>query len=347
MDGLDGRQRLLRWYEANRRDLPWRRRQDAYAIWVSEVMLQQTRAEVVARRFPEFMERFPDLASLAAAELPDVLAAWSGLGYYGRARRLHAAARQVAAGGGGLPRDAKGLRELPGIGAYTAAAVASIAFGEPVAVLDGNVERVLARRLALTEDPRRASVRRRLLAAATELLDERRPGDSNQALMELGAVVCTPAAPECLACPLSRGCRAAASGDPGRYPVARRRQRVRRVARTVAVVEDGGSILLFRRSEASVRLAGLWELPWVDDCAGDAAARLAVRYGGAWELGEPLATVRHAITDRLLDVEVRRGRLVAGSVAEGPEARWLAVDELAGTATSSLVSKVLAAVPAE
>lgn len=186
--------RLLAWYDRIRRDLPWRRTRDPWAIWVSEVMLQQTRVETAIPYFERFLIRFPDPAALAAAPIEEVLAQWSGLGYYRRARQLHGAAREVVERGG-LPRSSAELERLPGIGPYTAAAIASIAFGEPVPVLDGNVVRVAARLSAEPEDPSRAAARGRLLAVAATLLEISRPGDSNQALMELGATVCLPKSP--------------------------------------------------------------------------------------------------------------------------------------------------------
>jgi A/G-specific adenine glycosylase len=346
---------LLPWYDHHRRDLPWRGSRDPYRIWVSEVMLQQTRVETVLRYFEAFLHRFPTVGSLAAAPLEEVLARWSGLGYYRRARQMHAAARAVVARGG-FPSTAEELRRLPGIGEYTAAAVASMAFGERVAVLDGNVERVLARLLAVADDPRKRAVRRRLGAATAELLDPQRPGDSNQALMELGATLCTPRRPRCPLCPLAPGCRAAGEGDAERYPRPRpRRPRVRR-SRLVALVEEEGRALLFRRPEDSPLLAGTWELPWVElpppagacdsgepDRAG-AARALARRYGGRWEVGELVARVRHGITFRTIEAAVCRCRLLGrGEVAEGLEAGWFGAAERRALPRSSLVGKVLAA----
>ena len=186
----DNRIELLRWYDARRRELPWRRTREPYRIWVSEVMLQQTRAETVIPYYKHFLQRFPTIAALAAAETEEVLSLWSGLGYYRRARQLHRAARMLVEEGGEIPRSVDALRRLPGVGPYTAAAVASIAFGVAVPALDGNVVRVLARRQALAGNPRSAEVRRQLESAAARLLAPQRPGDSNQALMDLGATVC-------------------------------------------------------------------------------------------------------------------------------------------------------------
>jgi A/G-specific adenine glycosylase len=343
---------LLDWYDAHRRPLPWREGNDPYRVWLSEVMLQQTRVETVLPYYRRFLDRFPTVADLAAAELDEVLAQWSGLGYYRRARQLHAAARAVTIRGG-FPRTAQGLRELPGIGGYTAAAVASIAFGEPVAVLDGNVERVTARLLALDGDPKRAALRRRLAAVATGLLDPARPGDGNQALMELGATVCTPRRPDCPRCPLAPGCAARRAGDPERWPVPRRRREPVRVRLVAAVAEEDGRVLLYRRPERSSLLAGIWELPWFElDGAGAAAADptaagpplLAARYGGRWCLGEPLATVRHGITHRAIEAEARRARVdpSGDEIAEGPEAGWFTAEERAALPLSSLVVKLLA-----
>ncbi|HVR96210.1 MAG TPA: A/G-specific adenine glycosylase [Thermoanaerobaculia bacterium] len=338
------RQDLLQWFDRHRRDLPWRRTRDPYAIWLSEVMLQQTRVETVLPYYQRFLDRFPTVEDLARAEIDEVLALWSGLGYYRRARQLHAAARQVAELGG-FPRTAEGLLQLPGIGAYTAAAVASIAFGEAAPVLDGNVERVMARRLGMAEDPKGSAGRKKLLAAAAELLDPGRPGDSNQALMELGATLCSPRRPKCLLCPLAGGCVAAAEGDPERYPMPRRRREPERHRLVVAVVEEEGKVLLFRRPEESTLLAGTWELPWTEAAEAEPPeAALASRYGGRWALGPAAAAVRHGITHRDLEIEVRRARLVAGDrVGEGLEAGWFDAQGRAALPLSSLVGKVLGA----
>ena len=333
---------LLAWYDRHRRDLPWRRSADPYRVWVSEVMLQQTRVETVLPYYERFLARFPDVAALAAAPVEEVLALWSGLGYYRRARQLHEAARRMARDG--FPETAEGWRELPGVGEYTAAAVASIAFGEAAAVLDGNVERLAARLVALEEDPKRAAGRRRLRETAGALLDPERPGDSNQALMELGARVCTPRRPKCLLCPLAGGCAARRLGAPERFPRARERRAPRRLERVVAVVEEDGRRLLFRRGDDEELLAGFWELPWTgeEDGDGDPAAALGRRYGGRWRLGEGLGTVRHGITHRAFALAVVRAQVeTVGAVAEGREAGWFAEEEIAALPTSSMVAKVL------
>ena len=335
---------LLDWYGDVRRRLPWRATRDPYRIWVSEVMLQQTQVRTVIPYYESFLERFPTVEDLAAASIDEVLASWSGLGYYRRARQLHSAAVRIVAGGKGFPSRSRQLQDLPGVGPYTAAAVASMAFGEPIPALDGNVERVLCRRLGCDQDPKRSETRRRLLEAASQLLDSVRPGDSNQALMELGARICRPRRPSCRACPLRTGCRACLSGDPERYPPRRRRRTVERVEQVVAVARQRGRVLLFRRPEDSDLLAGLWELPNVRRRARLASGEkvLSRRYGGRWRLHPSDDRVRHGITHRALTLHVHRARFEAGDeVGEGPEAAWVTSAELSGFPLSSMVKKVL------
>ncbi len=276
------RRRLHAWYRRHRRDLPWRRTKDPYAIWVSEIMLQQTRVAAVIPYYERFLERFPDARTLARARLDTVLAHWSGLGYYRRARMMHAASKQLARDG--FPQGAQALRSLPGIGPYTAAAVASIAFGEHAAVVDGNVERVLCR--VFGRRAKGAWVRR---AAEGFLEGARGPGDHNQAVMELGATVCTPIAPDCPRCPLSSVC--AGAKDPRRYPKPPARLRSRRVRIGVLLARRGGSVFLDRQSPG-----GFWDLPKASS-------------------GRVLATVSHHILDRRYEIVVRAGE------ARGP-GRW-------------------------
>ncbi len=206
---------LLSWYERHRRDLPWRRSRDPYAIWVSEIMLQQTRVAAVAERYSAFLKRVPSVQALAAAAEEDVLALWSGLGYYRRARMLHKAAQVVVSSpSGAMPETAEDLRALPGVGAYTSAAIASIAYGEPVSVVDGNVERVLCRLAGWNADRGHT---RKVEQLAAQFLDKERPGEFNQALMELGATVCLPGLmPQCLTCPIAQGCKTRGSTRPPR-----------------------------------------------------------------------------------------------------------------------------------
>jgi A/G-specific adenine glycosylase len=360
---------LLRWFDRVQRDLSWRRRRDPYSILVSEIMLQQTRAEVVERYYESFLASFPDVRALAAAAEAEVLARWSGLGYYRRARLLHHAAREVARRGT-WPRTASALRALPGVGRYTAAAVASICFGERVLALDGNAERVLARRLALGSDPRRAAGRLALERAGLALLDPARPGDSNQALMELGATLCRPRSPRCGECPLAEGCAAqAGGGDAERFPVRGPRRRRVAVLWVAAVVERAGRVLMVRRPAVEGLMDGLWSLPTIEVEAvatarprgrarrvrrrisdADLAERFARVYGGSWRVEGERAQTRHAVTYRDVELVVVEATLESSSdeLAEAERTAFLATADLepgAGSVvpTTALASKALGA----
>ncbi|MYC99938.1 MAG: A/G-specific adenine glycosylase [Gammaproteobacteria bacterium] len=253
-------ERLLAWFDAHKRDLPWRGAGDPYAVWISEVMLQQTRAAFVAPYYRRWMERFPDVGALAYADLEEVLRLWRGLGYYARARNAHRCARQVRdEHGGEFPPSADRLIALPGIGPYTAAAVASIAFGEAVPAVDGNVRRVVARLFDLP-DPSLAQVR----GLAAERMDRTRPGDFNEAMMELGATVCMPRSPKCGACPLAAGCRARAAGTAAERPLRRKPRPVPTRTWDVQVaVSPRGRTLVVRRPREGL-LGGMWEFPAVE-----------------------------------------------------------------------------------
>lgn len=290
---------LLAWYRASRREMPWRGSRDPYAVWLSETMLQQTRVETVRGYFARFLARFPDVRALAAAPLAAVLKLWEGLGYYSRARNLHAAARRVAESGR-FPASAAEWAELPGVGPYTAAAVASICLGEPVPVVDGNVARVLARLAAEPLDPRDSKVRAALAARLRPAIAASgAPGDFNQALMELGETLCSPKSPRCGGCPLRGACRAAAEGAPERYPARApaRELPVRRFAAFV-VRAPGGRVLLVRRPEGGL-LGGLYELPMASVARRprEAGARRALAAAGlrADALRE-LGAVAHAFS---------------------------------------------------
>jgi A/G-specific adenine glycosylase len=339
---MDKKERLLEWYRDHRRDLPWRRDADPYRVWVSEVMLQQTRVETVIPYFEAFLERFPVVEDLAAADLEEVLSAWSGLGYYQRARRMHQAAREIVSRGG-FPSDADQLQSLPGIGRYSAAAIASICFVAPVVALDGNVERVLSRLQALEGDPRSRAGRKVLEAAGQEWVVCDDPGDMNQAFMELGATVCTPSSPRCGVCPLEEICKARSLGAPERFPKRRKVRAVVPELRLAVLVESDGRLLLFRRPEDAEILAGTWEVPWISaPTARGAEARLQEQYGGEWTLAASLGRVRHTITFRQITTEVWRGdRAQARDVAEGAEAGWFTPEEIEELPTSSLVVKIL------
>lgn len=293
------RRNLLRWYDAHQRDLPWRRTDDPYAIWVSEMMLQQTRVETVRERYGDFLARFPDIAALARADEQDVLKAWEGLGYYRRARFLHRAAQTLhARGDATLPADLDALRALPGFGAYTAAAVASIAFDLPHAVVDGNVIRVIARYLGDDGDVTRAATRRRIDETAQALLAPRRAGDWNQAVMELGATVCTPRSPKCLVCPLRRDCDGRAAGEPARLPVKPARKKTPHFDIAAGLLWRGDTVLIARR-KADGLLGGLWEFPGGKRQEGEtleAALRREVHEETGLEVrhAEPFTRIDHA-----------------------------------------------------
>jgi A/G-specific adenine glycosylase len=307
------RRALLAWYERSRRELPWRRTRDPYRIWLSEIMLQQTRVAAVLEHYRLFLEAFPTVEALAAADEAQVLALWSGLGYYRRARMMHRAARVIVAEHGGrLPGELEALRALPGVGRYTAAAVASIAFGAAAAVVDGNVERVLSRL-----DARAYGGGAEVWRRAEELLDARRPGDWNQAMMELGATLCTPRAPQCLLCPLRRWCLAPGEGETTPKP---RRKRVRMSRGWIA---RGGKLFLVQRPADAAKMAGMWELP---ECRGE---------------GGELCRLRHSITDTDYEVCIVSARLGELEPAVRKAGKWIARGELAPCPLTGLTRKAL------
>ena len=292
---------LLAWYRASRRSLPWREEPTAYRVWVSEVMLQQTQVATVLPYFEHWMKRFPTIAALAAAEEDDVLQVWQGLGYYSRARSLLRGARAVAdERGGELPRSVDELMKLPGIGPYSAGAIASIAFGRRVPVVDGNVNRVLCRVFGLRGDPQRAPLKARIWQLAGDLVPDDDPGGHNQALMELGATVCTPRAPVCLACPLASGCVARSEGLTDRLPESAVRPKPVPVEMVAGLVWRRGRLLLVRPAR-SRWWAGLWQLPSGEVAVGeshDRAVQRVVREVATLEAGTVTrgAMVRHAVT---------------------------------------------------
>jgi A/G-specific adenine glycosylase len=301
---------LLAWYDANARDLPWRENRDPYRVWLSEIMLQQTRVAAMLEHYRRFLKKFPSLQKLAAARESSVLAVWSGLGYYRRARMLHAAARVVVKEhGGAFPNTSAGLRALPGIGRYTAAAMASIAFQEPVAVVDGNVERLVSRLAGahLSGEPAWKS--------AEMLLDPSRPGDFNQAMMELGATVCLPRQPRCLLCPVANLCR-----TRGELPAARPVPKQRKRTICFALARQGERVLLAQRSKQESLMPGFWELPQISMRKGQVAS----------------FSVRHSITVTDYTVQVvevgRPGRL---------QGTWVPISRLSSLPLTGLARKIL------
>jgi A/G-specific adenine glycosylase len=255
-------QPLLEWYLANRRELPWRETTDPYRVWVSEIMLQQTRVDTVVPYYRRFLECFPTIADLANADLDKVLKLWEGLGYYARARNLHRAAQVVLSDFGGvIPNSFCELRKLPGLGEYTAAAVASIACFEAVPVIDGNVLRVVSRLLAITDEIRTRSARIKVRNCLKTAIDREVPGEFNQAMMELGALVCTPRSPNCTECPLNPFCEARKTGRTAKFPVRKPRRAIPHHQVVVGLIRDENGRFLITRRPENVMLGGLWEFP--------------------------------------------------------------------------------------
>jgi A/G-specific adenine glycosylase len=331
---------LLPWYDANRRDLPWRRTRDPYAVWVSEMMLQQTQVATVVGYYERWMRRFPTISALARAAEDDVLHAWQGLGYYSRARNLWRGARAVVAEHGGrVPRTASALRGLPGIGPYSAGAIASIAYGERAPLVDGNVIRVLCRVFGLRGDPSKSPLKPRLWELAAKLVPEGRPGDFNQALMELGATVCTPRAARCDGCPLAAECVARRTRAVEALPELPKRVETVAVRRAAAVVERGGRVLCGKTPDGAARWAGMWQLPSADvegDETAPATAARAVREcaGLTAEAGDRLLTVRHSVTHHRITLDVFRCSPSRGAARPlaCSEIRWVTPSELDGLA---------------
>ena len=334
------RRRLLTWYRRNRRNLPWRRSRDPYAIWISETMLQQTQVKTVLPYYDRFMRSFPTVQSLARAPLPRVLRLWSGLGYYRRAENLHKAARRIVREYDGIvPREYNELRTLPGIGDYTAGALLSIAFGKKYPAVDGNVRRVLSRLFLIKSH-------QEIHSFAARLARTSQPGDLNQALMELGATVCTPKEPRCDDCPVAIQCRS--RSRLGRRLAKTQRVRVtfREVAWPLAIVSCQGRILV-RRRQANGLLAKLWELPGVETeprVTPEAVIRQELRpLSVAGLLPQPLGELRHSITNRRIHAPVLLYRWPINKTAPEckPEWRWIVPTELHRYATSALTSKAV------
>jgi A/G-specific adenine glycosylase len=317
------RTQLLVWFGRHRRDLPWRRTSDPYAIWVSEIMLQQTRVATAISYYERFVARFPDFQNLADASEADLLAHWAGLGYYYRARNLHKAARLMR-DAGGFPATIEDLRGLPGIGDYTAAAVASISFNLPHAVLDGNVFRVLSR---LLDDPTNiasAAARKHFSAVADTLLDRDRPGEFNQAMMELGATICLPKNPQCLICPVSELCQARHRGRENDLPVKSKRQPSAQEQRLLFWIEHEGKVLVWQRLSTSRLMPGFWELP--------ERAQLPTATAG-----RKFGAFRHTITFHKYLFEVAEAE--THTLEPSGECQWMPIRELDSQPTSTILRK--------
>lgn len=348
-DNVEIASRLLAWYDAHHRDLPWRvspralasgARPDPYLVWLSEVMLQQTTVEAVKSYFRAFVQKWPTVQALAAAPTEDVMKAWAGLGYYSRARNLKACADLVARQGGRFPDSESGLKELPGIGAYTAAAIAAIAFDRPAAVVDGNVERVVSRLFSIATPLGEA--KGEIRGQVERMVPPTRPGDFAQAMMDLGATICTPRQPRCMLCPVREGCSATTSGDPERFPVRlpKAERPLRRGAAFVAVRRDG-AILLRKRADKGL-LGGMTEVPttgWtarIDGATTEAAAPLPGNWRQAGRIG-------HIFTHFALELDVFK----ADTDSAAPVGHfWSLAHEISGEALPSVMKKVIeAAIP--
>ncbi len=340
------RAQLLRWFDQHQRDLPWRKTKDPYGVWVSEVMLQQTQVDRVIRYWTKFLARFETVTALAEAELADVLSMWTGLGYYSRARNLHRAAKEIVEKfGGALPDGVEQLLSLPGFGRYTAGAVASIAFGLEAPLVDGNVARVLSRLLEIDGAPGDRQREALLWEVAELLVVGTRPGDWNQALMELGATVCVPQNPLCLLCPVRTSCGALASGRVDALPPPKKAAKRKKLELAVAVARKGNAVLLARREEKGL-FGGLWELPAVElpvDGAGPHA--LAQLLGKRATIGPELMILERTLTHRDLflrlhpvELGARLGKPPAGYL----EWRWVSAKERGALGMSSAMQSAIA-----
>ena len=343
---------LLAWFDKNARDLPWRRTRDPYAIWVAEIMLQQTQSDTVKPYYQKFLKRFPTVRRLAKARLDDVLKVWEGLGYYSRARNLHlAAGRIVRDFGGRVPQVRDDLLKLPGVGRYTAGAIASIAFNQDEPVVDGNVTRVLCRLFRIRQDPRSSGTQKRLWRLAEELLPSGKARLFNQAMMELGATVCLPRNPRCDECPLGRMCGAKAHGEQEKLPRRVRKKPLPRHTVVVAVIYKNGKILIDKRKPGGL-LGGLWELPGGKVAKGESLKAALLRevreeLGVRVRVVRPLVTVQHSYSHFsvtlhafVCDYESGRPRCV-GCV----DYKWVLPKQLDKYAFPAANTKIFAALP--
>lgn len=352
---LSFRKQLLDWYRQFQRDLLWRKTLDPYRIWISEIMLQQTRVAAVIPYYGRFVQRFPDVRALAEAPQEEVLQLWSGLGYYSRARNLQKAAQQIVSNNGGrFPETEKDALGLPGIGQYTAAAILSIAFDAKLGVLDGNVARVLARLGAIRGDLRESKNWRGLQSIAEKYLDRKSPGEWNQAMMELGAMVCTPRSPQCLLCPVARFCQARKLGDPESFPEKKKKRGEVKVTLAAAILSDANRRVLLlpppRRTQkkpaaddVATLVSGMWHFPTVSirqNPATELASYISqlLRSDNGLPEFEPLAKVHHSVTYR--KIEVVPFRIVLQRIPRLGGARRILLDDLATLPISNLTRKI-------
>jgi len=345
--------RLLAWYRIHARDLPWRHSRDPYHVWISEIMLQQTQVATVRDYFKRFVEALPSVGRLAAAQEIDVLRLWEGLGYYRRARQLHAAARLIAERHAGqFPHDVAALQELPGIGRYTAGAIASIAFGRRAPILEANTVRLLSRLIGYRGDPLRSAGQKLLWRVAEEILPHKNVAEFNQALMELGSLVCTPAEPKCQVCPLTTLCAARAAGMQHKIPCAKPRPASTAVREAAVVVRKNGHVLL-RQCAAGERWAGLWDFPRVALDAGgplfagkEIAQKVLIQTGVACTPGPLLKTLKHGVTRFRITLDCYEAAYAGGRArsANGAPVRWVPRRELAELPMSTTGRRIAALV---
>lgn len=349
------RKQLLAWFAEEKRELPWRTTKDPYAIWVSEVMLQQTQTRKVLEYYTRFLKKFPSIRALARAELDEVLKAWEGLGYYARARNLHRAAKEIVRSHGGkIPADYDKLRQINGIGSYTAAAVASIAFAQPKAVVDGNVIRVLSRLFLIEKNPHEKNTKASISEYAQQLLDVSAPGDFNEAMMELGATICTPRKPKCLLCPISAFCQAFHKlEDPSRLPVKAAKKPVPHFHIATGLIWDEGYVFINRRQEDGL-LGGLWEFPGAKIDSSETAQEAIKRemrdeINLEVEVGDFFMEVKHAYSHFKITLHVYHCIYRDGEprLTTATDWRWVKPNELKFYAFATANKKIIEKLEAE
>ncbi len=329
------RRRLLTWFDKHKRDLPWRESQDPYRVWVSEVMLQQTTVAAVRPYFERFVKQFPTVEKLAAAEESQILRLWEGLGYYRRARGMHAAAKQIVAEHGGkFPRDVLTLQTLPGIGRYTAGAIASIAFNERAPILEANSIRLLARLLAYPDDPTKSVGQKLLWATAEEILPRINVAHFNQALMELGSLVCTPTSPKCDECPVSPLCGAFQAGLQNEIPKSAAKTKFTAIREAAVIVKKNGRVLI-RLCGANERWAGLWDFPRFEITSEgplfvreELIAKVQKQTGVSIDPGNLLTTIKHGVTRFRITLDCYAATYSSGKLSSDKNARWIRPVEL-------------------
>lgn len=327
-------QDLISWFQAEQRDLPWRKDKDPYKIWVSEIMLQQTKVDTVIPYFHRFIEQFPSIESLAAAEEERVLKAWEGLGYYSRARNLQTAVREVQEKYGGIvPNTPKEIASLKGVGPYTSGAILSIAYGIPEPAVDGNVMRVLSRILSIWEDIAKPATRKTFEKAVRAIISEENPSDFNQALMELGAIICTPTSPSCLLCPVREHCQAFKEGNQQELPVKTKSKKQRRVKIAAGLLVNEKKELLIRKRPATGLLANLWEFPNIEVLMEQAAekdlftAAITAQYESKVELDGIIGHLEHVFTHLIWNINVYKGTITDFTM-ETPDVKFVSLEEI-------------------